>query len=96
VSGRPHGLTWMQSLPLRALPGQDLRESLAAALAAHGCDAGFVIAGLGSLATTRLRFAGAAEPSVVEGPELPAPAELDRVWVLESDGVLFLRYLAKR
>jgi len=58
----------MQSLPLRALPGQDLRESLAAALVAHGCDAGFVIAGLGSLATTRLRFAGAAEPSVIEGP----------------------------
>ena len=34
--------------------------------------------------------------SVVEGPELPDPAALDRAWVLEGDGVLFLRYLAKR
>jgi len=58
----------MQSLPLRVMPGQDLRESLEGALAEHGCDAGFVIAGLGSLAATRLRFAGAAEPSTIEGP----------------------------
>jgi len=58
----------MQSLPLRVMPGQDLRESLEGALAERGCDAGFVIAGLGSLATTRLRFAGAAEPSTIEGP----------------------------
>ena len=50
------------------MPGQDLRESLKGALAERGCDAGFVIAGLGSLATTRLRFAGAAEPSTIEGP----------------------------
>ena len=50
------------------MPGQDLRESLEGALAERGCDAGFVIAGLGSLATTRLRFAGAAEPSTIEGP----------------------------
>jgi riboflavin-specific deaminase-like protein len=35
-------------------------------------------------------------PSVVEGPELPEPAELDRAWVLESEGVLFLRYLVNR
>jgi riboflavin biosynthesis pyrimidine reductase len=35
-------------------------------------------------------------PSVIEGPELPEPAELDRAWILESEGVLFLRYLAKR
>ena len=42
------------------------------------------------------RLVGGHGPSVVEGPELPAPAELDRAWVLESDGVLFLRYLAKR
>jgi riboflavin-specific deaminase-like protein len=35
-------------------------------------------------------------PAVVEGPALPAPAELDPAWVLESEGVLFLRYLVKR
>jgi 5-amino-6-(5-phosphoribosylamino)uracil reductase len=34
--------------------------------------------------------------AVVEGPALPEPAELERAWVLESEGVLFLRYLAKR
>jgi riboflavin biosynthesis pyrimidine reductase len=35
-------------------------------------------------------------PSVVEGPELPEPAELDRAWVLESEGLLFLRYFVNR
>ncbi|HEV7363696.1 MAG TPA: dihydrofolate reductase family protein [Solirubrobacteraceae bacterium] len=34
--------------------------------------------------------------AVVEGPALPEPAKLHRAWVLESEGVLFLRYLAKR
>jgi riboflavin-specific deaminase-like protein len=35
-------------------------------------------------------------PGVVEGPALPVPAELDLAWVLESDGELFLRYVARR
>ena len=42
------------------------------------------------------RLVGGHGPAVVEGPALPEPAELDRAWVLESEGVLFLRYLAKR
>jgi riboflavin-specific deaminase-like protein len=42
------------------------------------------------------RLVGGHGLAVVEGPALPEPAELDRAWVLESDGVLFLRYLAKR
>jgi hypothetical protein len=32
----------------------------------------------------------------VEGPDLRAPAELDRAWVLESEGALFLRFHLKR
>jgi 5-amino-6-(5-phosphoribosylamino)uracil reductase len=35
-------------------------------------------------------------PTVVEGPDLRAPAELDRAWVLESEGALFLRFHLKR
>jgi riboflavin-specific deaminase-like protein len=42
------------------------------------------------------RLVGGHGLGVVEGPALLAPAELDRAWVLESEGVLFLRYLAKR
>jgi uncharacterized protein len=57
----------MQSLPLRIPPGKDLREALENALAGHGCDAAFLIAGMGSLATTRLRFAGATEPTAIDG-----------------------------
>lgn len=57
----------MEPLPIRLLPGQDLRSALQAALAEQGCDAAFVLSGIGSLATARLRFAGAREASVLEG-----------------------------
>jgi riboflavin biosynthesis pyrimidine reductase len=42
------------------------------------------------------RLAGGRGLSTVEGPELPEPAELEREWVLESEGMLFLRYLVGR
>ena len=48
----------MKTLPLRLNPGDDLRPALAAALAAHGAEAAFVVAGIGSLREARLRFAG--------------------------------------
>ena len=48
----------MKTLPLRLDPGDDLRAALAAALAAHGAEAAFVVAGIGSLREARLRFAG--------------------------------------
>ena len=48
----------MKTLPLRLNPGDDLRAALAAALAAHGAEAAFVVAGIGSLREARLRFAG--------------------------------------
>jgi uncharacterized protein len=44
----------MKTLPLRLNPGDDLR----AALDAHGAEAAFVLAGIGSLREARLRFAG--------------------------------------
>jgi len=53
--------------PLRLLPGDDLRGALEAAVAAQGCTAAFVLAGIGSLAQTRLRLAGAEAPHVLDG-----------------------------
>ena len=57
----------METLPLRILPGDDLRAALERAIAARDCEAAFVVAGIGSLATTRLRLAGSEEPTVIEG-----------------------------
>ena len=48
----------MQTLPLRLSPGDDLRAALSAAVAAHGAEAAFVLAGIGSLRAACLRFAG--------------------------------------
>ena len=57
----------LATLPLRFGPGQDLREALEQVLAARGCDAAFVVAGIGSLSVTRVRLAGAAEPETIDG-----------------------------
>ncbi|MDQ1833523.1 PPC domain-containing DNA-binding protein [Massilia scottii] len=57
----------MKTLPLRLVPGQDLRAALAGVLAAHGTAAGFVLQGIGSLRGARLRLAGAAQATDVEG-----------------------------
>jgi predicted DNA-binding protein with PD1-like motif len=57
----------MNALPLRLNPGDDLRAAIEAAVAAHGCRAGFVLAGIGSLATTRLRLAGAEQAIAIDG-----------------------------
>ena len=46
----------MQALPLRLVPGQDLRGAIEAALGAH--TAAFVVQGIGSLSVAHLRFAG--------------------------------------
>lgn len=48
-------------LPLRLRPGEDLRRALEAAVANQGCEAGFIVSGIGSLDQARLRMAGAAE-----------------------------------
>ena len=48
----------MKTLPVRLSPGEDLRAALEAAVRAEGCNAAFVIAGIGSLIDARIRFAG--------------------------------------
>ena len=57
----------MKTLPLRLGPGDDLREALSAALAAHGAQAGFVVCGVGSLRSAALRFAGRAQAQRIAG-----------------------------
>jgi predicted DNA-binding protein with PD1-like motif len=54
-------------LPLRLPPGADLRQALLAAVAGRDAGAAFVVAGVGSLHDARLRFAGAAHPTLVAG-----------------------------
>jgi len=49
----------MTPLPLRLMPGDDLRRALEAAVAGEGCSAAFVLSGIGSLRLTKLRLAGA-------------------------------------
>ncbi len=54
-------------LPIRLLPGQDLRQALRALLAEHGVQAAFVLQGIGSLSVAQLRFAGAPHASCLRG-----------------------------
>ena len=57
------------SVPIRLLPGQDIRRALEAALAERGLTAGFVIAGIGSLSRTPLRMAGRPDPTELTGDQ---------------------------
>jgi uncharacterized protein len=57
----------MQPLPLRLLPGVDLRTALEQAVAGRACRAAFVVSGMGSLRTARLRFGGAQELQALSG-----------------------------
>jgi len=57
----------MKTLPLRLTPGQDLREAIEAAVHEQGCQAAFVLSGVGSLVDARIRFAGADEPLCICG-----------------------------
>jgi len=57
----------MTELPLRLLPGNDLRGRLESVLTEQGVEAGFVLAGIGSLSVARLRLAGAEGATVLEG-----------------------------
>lgn len=54
-------------LPVRLQPGDDLRLALQAVVAAHECNAAFVLAGIGSLRGAQLRLAGAAQPITLAG-----------------------------
>ncbi len=58
----------MNLLPLRLLPGVDLRRALEEALQQHRWTGGFVASGIGSLTQARLRYADAASETVLPGP----------------------------
>ncbi|MFD1554197.1 PPC domain-containing DNA-binding protein [Paraburkholderia silviterrae] len=57
----------MHALPLRLSPGNNLRESLCAALAEHRVAAAYVVQGIGSLSAVELRFAGVDTPASLRG-----------------------------
>jgi len=57
----------MHTLPLRLLPGAELRDALHAVLQAQGVEAAFVLAGIGSLSVAQLRLAGADAPLTLQG-----------------------------
>jgi predicted DNA-binding protein with PD1-like motif len=55
----------MKTLPIRLIPGQDLRAALEAAVQVQNCRAAFVLSGIGSLSTAGIRLAGAAQPTLL-------------------------------
>lgn len=57
----------MKLLPLRLQPGDDLRPALEQAVRQAGCDAAFVLSGIGSLGRASIRLAGAEQMLVLEG-----------------------------
>jgi predicted DNA-binding protein with PD1-like motif len=57
----------MRPLPIRLRPQQDLRSALASVLAEHQVGAAFVVQGIGSLSTARIRFAGMNEATELHG-----------------------------
>ena len=57
----------MDPVPLRLLPGVDLRAAIEGELAARSHTAAFVISGIGSLMEARLRLAGKVEPEHLLG-----------------------------
>lgn len=61
VGGRTDPAPGFVSLPVRLPPGTDLRRALEGLLAEHGSEAGFVLAGIGSLRPALIRLAGAQE-----------------------------------
>lgn len=60
----------METFPLRLAPGADLKDALEQWLKDHRVEAAFVIAGIGSLDQSAIRYAGEPDP-------LPTPATLE-------------------
>ena len=56
----------LELLPVRLLPGEDLRRALEQAVAAQGVSAAFVLSGIGSLKPAVIRLAGATELLTME------------------------------
>ena len=57
----------MKTLPIRLAPADDLRAALEASVREQGCQAAFVIAGIGSLSDARIRFAGVDDVQTLAG-----------------------------
>jgi uncharacterized protein len=57
----------LETLPLRLVPGDDLQGAIEQRVAGAGIGAAFVVAGMGSLSTVRLRFAGVPELATFHG-----------------------------
>ena len=55
------------TLPLRLMPGDDLRRALEDAVRAQGATAAFVLSGIGSLRPAVIRFAGVDEATTIDG-----------------------------
>jgi predicted DNA-binding protein with PD1-like motif len=59
----------MQTLPLRLLPGQDLREAVEAVLGEQAAGAAFGLQGIGSLSVAQLRLAGGQHATELTGDQ---------------------------
>lgn len=57
----------MQTLPVRLVPGDDLRNTLEALARNKALGAAFVIQGIGSLSVANLRYAGIDQPALLRG-----------------------------
>jgi uncharacterized protein len=57
----------MQTLPLRLMPGDDLRITLEAIARDRGMHAAFVLQGIGSLSVATIRYAGIDKPAGLHG-----------------------------
>ena len=58
----------MQLMPIRLVPGYDLRRALEDTVHGKSADSAFVVAGIGSLTQARLRFAGEPTDTALSGP----------------------------
>lgn len=56
----------MQTLPVRLVPGDDLRNTLEAIARNQPINAAFVLQGIGSLSAANLRYAGIDQPALLE------------------------------
>lgn len=55
-------------VPLRVLPGADLRKAIEECLVSRGRAAGFVLSGIGSLVAGKIRYAGRHDEAPIDGP----------------------------
>jgi predicted DNA-binding protein with PD1-like motif len=58
----------LDMVPFRLVPGNDLKEALEDAARGAALEGGFVVSGIGSLATASVRFAGERSSTVLQGP----------------------------